>query len=36
MVRVVDRGAQWCGQRGALGGHLWHRVGRVWVEALSH
>lgn len=36
MVRVVDRGAQWGGQRRALGGDLWHRVGRVWVEALSH
>lgn len=36
MVRVVDRGAQGGGQRRALGGDLWHRVGRVWVEALSH
>lgn len=36
VVRVVDRGAQGCGQRRALGGDLRHRVGRVWVEALSH
>lgn len=36
VVRVVDRGAQGCGQRRALGSDLWHRVGRVWVEALSH
>lgn len=36
VVRVVDRGTQGCGQRRALGGNLRHRVGRVWVEALSH
>lgn len=33
---VVDRGTQRCGQWRALRGHLWHRVGTVWVEALSH
>jgi len=36
VVRVVDGSAQGCGQRRTLGGDLRHRVGRVWVEALSH